>query len=378
MEADDDADDDGEPAPDDDTAKPRDEVKPSALRQHVIDITKQWEGSHRVINLDNWYSSVQLCLTLLKMGLYCRGTVRSNRAHNPRFGMFDKKQIKSVMRGSSLVSVATSLGIIAVAWLDGTVVNMISTADATTKSFVHRRIGSQTIQQECLSLVGLYNKSKLQAMVQETWVRSDRHCYHQLVRSVHDLRTGQSTRLASAFPNKAGEPNAIRNGLDITQVPMEYSSVPMTQSTKALKKAAAEDKAAAIQRDASLRQPPTLTNTCRATDKQAEVSYGQRMRRYCVVCYYERSKELIKTQWCDVHQVYLCTKAYLQSEQAVPAHLCPYPEWSRWDKFHSFYQPKGLFKKDGKMDRGNELYKMKKQSEKEHKTSSAKKTLYIT
>ncbi|CAK5180783.1 unnamed protein product [Aphanomyces euteiches] len=75
----------------------------------------------------------------------------------------------------------------------------------------------------------------------------------------------------------------------------------MTQSAKALKKAAAEDKAAAIQRDASLRQLPTLTNTCRATDKQAEVSYGQRMRRYCVVCYYERSKELIKTQWCDVH-----------------------------------------------------------------------------
>lgn len=55
--------------------------------------------------------------------------------------MFDKKQIKSVTRGSSLVSVATSLGIIAVSWLDGTVVNMLSTADATTKSYVQRRIG---------------------------------------------------------------------------------------------------------------------------------------------------------------------------------------------------------------------------------------------
>ncbi|ETV89235.1 hypothetical protein H257_00591 [Aphanomyces astaci] len=122
--------------PDDGAEHPRDEVKPSALRQHVIDITKQWEGSHRVINMDNWYSSVQLCLTLLKMGMYCRGTVRSHRAHNPRFGMFDKKQIKSVMR----------------------VVNMLSTADATAKSYVHRRIGSETRQQECLSLVGLYNK----------------------------------------------------------------------------------------------------------------------------------------------------------------------------------------------------------------------------
>ncbi|RQM24597.1 hypothetical protein B5M09_010962, partial [Aphanomyces astaci] len=169
----------------------RGEVKPSVWRQHDIDITKQWEGSHIVINMDNWCSSVQLCLTLLKMGMYCRGTVRSNRAHNPRFGMFDKKQIKSVMRGSSLVSVATSLGIIAVSWLD-TVVNMLSTADATTKSYVHRRIGR----------------------------------------------------------------------FSETQVPMEYANVPMTQSAKVLKKAAAdkvaaEDKAAALKRDASLRQPPT-------------------------------------------------------------------------------------------------------------------------
>ncbi|RHY55153.1 hypothetical protein DYB30_007281, partial [Aphanomyces astaci] len=138
-------------------------------------------SSHRVINMDNWYSSVQLCLTLLKMGMYCRGTVRSNRAHNPRFGMFDKKQIKSVMRG------------------------------------------------------------------------------------FRDLST------------------------------MEYANLPMTQSAKVLKKAAAdkaaaEDKAAALKRDASLRQPPTPSITSRATDKQAEVSYDQGMRRYCVVCYFERNK----------------------------------------------------------------------------------------
>ncbi|KAH9136654.1 hypothetical protein AeRB84_018318 [Aphanomyces euteiches] len=314
--------------------------------------------------------------------------------------MFDKKQIKSVMRGSSLVSVATSLGIIAVAWLDGTVVNMISTADATTKSFVHRRIGSQTIQQECLSLVGLYNKY-MQGVDRHDQLRerfsiasgaSFKQWYKKLGFALIDIAITNLYVLYTIcepvnrrdshlhFRTKLANQMLFETDWTLfseTQVPMEYSSVPMTQSTKALKKAAAEDKAAAIQRDASLRQPPTLTNTCRATDKQAEVSYGQRMRRYCVVCYYERSKELIKTQWCDVHQVYLCTKAYLQSEQAVPAHLCPYPEWSCWDKFHSFYQPKGLFKKDGKMDRGNELYKMKKQSEKEHKTSSAKKTLVL-
>ncbi|RLO06613.1 hypothetical protein DYB28_008520, partial [Aphanomyces astaci] len=107
--------------------------------------------------MDNWYSSVQLCMTLSNMGLYCRGTVRGNRAHNPRFGMFDKKQVKSVQRGSSLVSVARDQGIIAVSWLDGTVVNLLSTADSTTKSYVKRRVGGNTTQQQCFSLVGLYN-----------------------------------------------------------------------------------------------------------------------------------------------------------------------------------------------------------------------------
>ncbi|KAH9140267.1 hypothetical protein AeRB84_015474 [Aphanomyces euteiches] len=331
--------------------------------------------------------------------------------------MFDKKQIKSVMRGSSLVSVATSLGIIAVSWLDGTVVNMLSTADATTKSFVHGRIGSQTIQQECLSLVGLYNKY-VQGVDRHDQLRerfsiasgaSFKQWYKKLGFALIDIAITNLYVLYTIcepvnrrdshlhFQTKLANQMLFETDWTLfseTQVPMEYSSVPMTQSAKALKKAAAEDKAAAVQRDASLRQPPTLTKTCRATDKQAEVLYGQRMRRYCVVCYYERSKEtqdkelrirtemswyslLSKTQWCDVHQVYLCTKAYLQSEQAGPAHLCPYPEWSCWDKFHSFYQPKGLFKKDGKMDRGNELYIMKKQSEKEHKTSSAKKTLVL-
>ncbi|RHY97080.1 hypothetical protein DYB35_011293 [Aphanomyces astaci] len=160
---------------------------------------------------------------------------------------------------------------------------------------------------------------------------------------------------------------------------MEYANVPMTQTAKVLKnaaadKVAAEDKAAALMRDASLRQPPTPSITCRATDKQTVVSYDQRMRSYCVVCYFERNKELIKTQWCDVHKVYLCTKAYVPSDQQVPAHVCLHAAWSCWDKFHSFYHPKGLFKKDGKMDRGNKLYRLNKHSVMEHKASSAKKT----
>ncbi|RHZ29887.1 hypothetical protein DYB26_011187 [Aphanomyces astaci] len=77
------------------------QMKPSTVRQHGLDITKQWEGSRRVVNMDNWYTSVQLCLTLSAMGMYCRGTIRGNRAHNPRFAMFNKNEVQSNTRGHS-------------------------------------------------------------------------------------------------------------------------------------------------------------------------------------------------------------------------------------------------------------------------------------
>ncbi|RHZ11229.1 hypothetical protein DYB37_010905, partial [Aphanomyces astaci] len=189
----------------------------------------------------------------------------------------------------------------------------------------------ETRQQECLSLVDLYNKY-MQGVDRHDQLRerfsiasgaSFKHCYKKLGFALIDI--------------------AITN-LYVLYTLCEPTQVPMTQSAKVLKKAAAEDKAAALKRDASLRQPPTPSFTSRATDKQAEVSYDQRMHRYCVVCYFERNKELIKTQWCDVHKVYLCTKAYEPSDQQVPAHVCPYAAWSCWDKFHSLYHTKGLFK----------------------------------
>ncbi|KAH9126366.1 hypothetical protein AeMF1_003205 [Aphanomyces euteiches] len=143
---------------------------------------------------------------------------------------------------------------------------------------------------------------------------------------------------------------------------MEYSSVPMTQSAKALKKAAAEDKAAAIQRDASLRQLPTLTNTCRTTDKQAEVSYGQQCAVIVLFATMSEAKNSSKRSGVT----------YTKSTYARK-HIC------RASKLYQLISVLilSLFKKDGKMDRGSELYKMKKQREKEHKTSSAKKTLVL-
>ncbi|KAF0719361.1 hypothetical protein AaE_010465 [Aphanomyces astaci] len=105
------------------------------------------------------------------------------------------------------------------------------------------------------------------------------------------------------------------------------------------------------------------------------------MQRYCAVCSFERDLRLIKTQRCSVHQVYLCTKAHVAhigDQTMVASNLCPHIAWDCWDKFHRFYEPKGLFKANGKIDRSNDLYKAKKanKSEKPNKPS-AKKALIL-
>jgi hypothetical protein len=99
--------------------------------------------------MDNWYTSVQLCMTLSALGMYCRGTVRANRAHNPRFAMFNKSEVRTNPRGHSRIAYAPEHKMVAVSWLDGNVVNFLSTADGTEQTAVIRRVGKYSTHPTC-------------------------------------------------------------------------------------------------------------------------------------------------------------------------------------------------------------------------------------
>ena len=63
----------------------------SRVRQHVLEVVRPYYGSRRIINTDNFYTSVMLLEALRVKGLYGRGTVRTNSKHFPRHVVLDKK-----------------------------------------------------------------------------------------------------------------------------------------------------------------------------------------------------------------------------------------------------------------------------------------------
>jgi Transposase IS4 len=128
----------------------------SAVRSLVLEVVAPLRGSKRIVNTDNFYTSVQLLLSLKKEGLYGRGTVRENSAHFPKAHMFAKNIDRP--RGSSIQGVSNTGRIVAASWKDGTTVNVISNADSSTMGEVTRLVGQASHKYPAPSCIAEYNK----------------------------------------------------------------------------------------------------------------------------------------------------------------------------------------------------------------------------
>jgi hypothetical protein len=128
----------------------------SAIRQIVLEVTQPLHQTKRIVNTDNFYTSVQLLLSLRDVGMYGRGTIRENSAHFPKAHMFAKKANEP--RGSSLQGVSSTGQIIAASWMDGSAVNIISNADSSGMGEVSRLIGKEHLQFPAPKCVAEYNK----------------------------------------------------------------------------------------------------------------------------------------------------------------------------------------------------------------------------
>ncbi|KAE9169391.1 hypothetical protein PF002_g30369 [Phytophthora fragariae] len=53
----------------------------SKIRQHVLEVTRPLFGTNRIVNMDNYYTSVQLLQELRLKGLYGRGTSQPTRSY---------------------------------------------------------------------------------------------------------------------------------------------------------------------------------------------------------------------------------------------------------------------------------------------------------
>ena len=89
--------------------------------------TRRVHGSKRIINTDNYYTSVQLLEALKQVGLYGRGTTRENSKYFFRGIQISRKD--GFERGYCRMAVSRETKLLAASWVDGSVVNIVSNAD---------------------------------------------------------------------------------------------------------------------------------------------------------------------------------------------------------------------------------------------------------
>jgi hypothetical protein len=86
--------------------------------------------------MDNYYTSVELLLELRLSKIYARVTLKGNQSkHFPKSIVLSKKQEKGGLRQA----VGRSNGIVAVSWIDGSVINLVSNADTSELDVVERQ-----------------------------------------------------------------------------------------------------------------------------------------------------------------------------------------------------------------------------------------------
>ena len=109
----------------------------------ILDMARPCFNTGRVLNMDNYYTSVHAFAELPKNGMFARGTCRPNRKHFPEVVTFTKAEAKAVGRGIVKVASNRKHAMVAMGWVDGNPVHLLTTADGTKGSAVKRRIGSQ-------------------------------------------------------------------------------------------------------------------------------------------------------------------------------------------------------------------------------------------
>ncbi|GMF26761.1 unnamed protein product [Phytophthora fragariaefolia] len=128
----------------------------SSIRKCVLEVVRPLHHTRRIINSDNYYTSVQLLEALRLKGLYARGTVRKTSAHFPRHVVLEKKDGP---RRTSRQGVSMDRNTVAASWYDSSIMTVVSNADASTQSTVTRQVRSEKVTFNAPTCIREYNKN---------------------------------------------------------------------------------------------------------------------------------------------------------------------------------------------------------------------------
>ena len=121
----------------------------------VLKFADPIKGKHHQLYFDNYFSTIRLFTKLLQQDTYACGTIRTNRKNFPSE---ISEETKHLQRGESRFQQCGN--IVATAWKDNKVVNVVSMlSNATDSTSVNRRQKDGTrIEITCPRCIALYNQ----------------------------------------------------------------------------------------------------------------------------------------------------------------------------------------------------------------------------
>jgi len=344
----------------------------SEIRKHVLEVTRPLHGSKRIVNTDNFYTSVTLLMSLKEVGMYGRGTVRENSKHFPKAHMFHKKANEP--RGSLMQGVSSSHNIVAASWMDGNAVNIISNADASEQGQVTRLIGKEPVVFPAPKCIVEYNQhmqgvdrlDQLRAKYSLADGHSFKKWHKKLALAIIDIaRCNAYVTRCMVMENQSR--NAHRDFM------VELAAELITGKWKAT----VQDEGFFFADPQTSSMPSTPTSTsgsartpttpstpivqaCSFVLSSEQFPDATRGKRGCKVCLFEGRYETMKTNYCLQHNVCLCSSTY-PVDPRYSSVVCPHEDWSCWRKFHDYYLPNGLFNKNGRIQRASSMNKARRQ-----------------
>jgi len=124
----------------------------------TLQLCKPFFNSGCTVNMDNNYMSTTCAIKLREKGVFCRGTIRSNRKFVPKSIFFTPTEARTLPRGTHRIAVNNEHQIVAVGWLDNKPVHFISTSDTSEIVEVKRRSGRESLHVSAPVVVHNYNK----------------------------------------------------------------------------------------------------------------------------------------------------------------------------------------------------------------------------
>ena len=105
----------------------------------------------------------------------------------------------------------------------------------------------------------------------------------------------------------------------------------------------------------TLLSPRMSTNKCHGVMSQIAFKSKSRSTRKCVICKFENQYASQRTVVCSQHNVPLCQTLPKEPYTREKPYFAPNRKDSCWDKFHTFYQPQGLFTEQGNLKKTHAL-----------------------